>query len=313
MTLSRKHPAELSRLIKGSVSADVPLSRHTSFRIGGPADLLVRPKDVRDLQSVLRYLNERDIGWFILGAGTNVLFHDKGFRGAVIPTKSMTGYCSTTNGSDHMVLTAEAGFPLPALVYKAADLGLRGLEPLWGIPGSFGGAIAVNAGAGGTSTAEFLQRVRILTRDGDEIDSAANEIEFGYRRAAFPTGSIILSGTVRLMKGDRSAIEAALAARRNERRATQPAERRSAGCVFKNPPGQRPAGALIDGLGFKGYSIGDAQVSEIHANFIINRGKATAGQVLELIETIKQRVKAETGIDLEPEIRIVGEGGESVL
>lgn len=307
MTLSPLLQREIAGLIKGRVLTQVPLSRFTSFKIGGPADLLVEPSGPEEVASLLRYLHPRGISYFLLGSGTNVLFHDAGFRGVVIRTAAIRGFAVEQNGSDHARIIVAAGVPLPALISRAAALGWEGLEPLWGIPGSFGGAIVTNAGAGEVSLGDLLIRAKLMSAAGEEIIAEKEKLGFAYRSTKLPANSVVVEGTLRLRRGNQQTIEANMAEARLRRRSTQPLDKPSPGCIFKNLAPDNPAGAIIDRLGFKGTRVGDAQVSEVHANFIVNLGKATAADVLELIEKIRIRVKAEENVDLELEICVMGE------
>jgi UDP-N-acetylmuramate dehydrogenase len=306
VTLTSRQIREIHDLLQGRIHADVPLSRFTSFRIGGPADLMVEPRDVRELATLVQYLRTERIPRIILGAGTNVLFHDSGFRGVVIRTASIGGFEIRENGSVHAMITVAAGVPLPVVVTKACALGWTGLEPLWGIPGLFGGAVVTNAGAKHVSIGLFLERLRLLTEAGDDIALDRDQLDYSYRSMKIPEKSVVVEGTLRLQRGDRQSIEGDLAEARLRRR-LQPSDKPSAGCVFKNPSPENPAGAIIDRLGFKGLTVGGARVSEMHANFIINQGNATAEDVLELIRGIRERVKSEENLNLELEIRVIGE------
>lgn len=307
MSLTSRQIDEIRRLTRGRVQVDLPLSGLTSFKVGGPADLVVEPEDVKELAALLGYLHQRGIPRFVLGAGTNVLFRDAGFRGVVVRTGGLRRLEIYPNGSDHGRIVADAGVPFPVVVGKACSGNWTGLEPLWGIPGSFGGAIVTNAGSGGTSTGDFLVELRLLDEDGTEICLQRSDLVFGYRHMQLPLGAMVVQGTLRLHKGDGETIEANLEKSRSQRRSSQPWSQPSAGCVFKNPSPENPAGAIIDRMGFKGMTIGGAAVSEVHANFIINRGNATASDILELIDTIRGRVKQEEQIELELEIRVEGE------
>ncbi|MEJ2716061.1 MAG: UDP-N-acetylmuramate dehydrogenase [Deltaproteobacteria bacterium] len=239
---------------------NAPLKRFTSFRIGGPADLVVEPTSPSELASLHRYLTEGSIPYVLLGSGTNVLFHDKGFRGVVVRLTSIGGFSVEENGSDHARVTVAAGVPLPLVVSRTARAGWTGIEPLWGIPGSFGGAVVTNAGAGGVSIGETLQEVKLLTRANEPVTLGKDALHFGYRSTLLPHGAIVLEGTLRLGRADRSSTETRLDNARVMRRSSQPWDRPSAGCIFKNPHPDNPAGALIDRLGFKGARVGDAQV-----------------------------------------------------
>lgn len=310
MTLEPQHIERIRNLVRGRIHAAVPLSRFSSFRIGGPADLLAEPESVADLTALVKYVRQWQLPHFFLGAGTNVLFQDGGFRGVVIRLTALTEVTVQANGSDAGRIVAAAGVPLPVLISKASSLGFSGLEPLWGIPGSLGGAVATNAGAGGVNIGDFLIELKLLDESAEEFTLEKHEIHSGYRFMGLPPGAIVIQGTVRLLIGEKSSIEAGLAGARARRRQTQPWNVPSAGCVFKNPSPDNPAGAIIDRLGFKGVTAGGAQVSEVHANFIVNRGQATAADVLRLIEQIRLRVRHNENIDLELEIQVVGEAPE---
>lgn len=300
---------EIRQIVHGRVDVNVPLSRLTSFRIGGPADVVAEPADSQDLARLLRYLQDRNVSRIFLGAGTNVLFHDAGFRGVVIRMTGMKGFDIHTNGSEHALITVGAGTPLPSVVTRACASGWTGLEPLWGIPGSFGGAVVTNAGAGGICTGDFLEKVRLLTFSGEELLVKRPDIRYAYRSIDLPGRTVVVDGSLRLQKGHADRIEVQLQQARTRRQASQPHEGFNAGCVFKNPSPDRPAGMIIDRLGFKGMTVGGAEVSRIHANFIVNRGQAAAADVVELIERIRDRVRELEEIDLELEIRLIGEEG----
>ena len=307
MTLTPARIRDITSLVMERVHQNVPLSRLTSFRIGGPADLVVEPATVGQLAKLLPYLKESGIPFALLGSGTNVLFRDGGFRGVVIRMSAVGGFDVRENGSGGAEVTVAAGVPLPAVVKRSARLGWTGLEPLWGIPGSFGGAVVTNAGAGGVSLGDLLFRLRLLTIDGEELVIGSGEWRADYRSMELPSGAVVVEGTMKLTKGSPEAIQGALQKARVSRRTTQPLDLPSAGCIFKNPSPERPAGLIIDRLGLKGASVGGAQVSEVHANFIVNRGSAPAADVLALVERIRARVKESEGIKLELEILVMGE------
>jgi UDP-N-acetylmuramate dehydrogenase len=299
--------AEVGTLVKGRVVLDAPLSRFTSFRIGGPADVLAAPETAEELAALIRRLHELSVPHVLLGSGTNVLFQDAGFRGVVIRTVAMKNLSVERNGSDHVRITAGAGAPLPLVVGRAARDGFAGLEALWGIPGSFGGAVATNAGAGGVSLGDALIAVKLLDKRGEEVVLERSALRYGYRSMELPPAAAVVEGTLRLSRGARSSVKAALTAAMERRRSTQPWKQPSAGCVFKNPSADNPAGAIIDRLGLKGLSFGDAMVSEVHANFIVNRGSASAADVLALVEMIRRRVKDAHNVHLQLEVRVIGE------
>jgi UDP-N-acetylmuramate dehydrogenase len=307
MSLTPERIREIRVLVSGRIREDVPLSRLCSFRIGGPADLVAEPDRVEQLAKLLPYLTGRGIPFMLLGSGTNILFRDGGFRGVVIRMTALEGFDVMENGSGDARVTAAAGVPLPVVVKRSTRLGWTGLEPLWGIPGSFGGATATNAGAGGVSLGDFLVKVRLLTSEGEELVMGPEDLRADYRSMELPPGTVVVEGTMKLAKGSPETIDEALDKARKSRRASQPLDKPSAGCIFKNPSPEEPAGLLIDRCGLKSESAGDAQVSDVHANFIVNRGNATAADVLALVERIRARVKESEGVDLETEILVMGE------
>jgi UDP-N-acetylmuramate dehydrogenase len=307
MTLTVRQIGEIRDLLQGRILTDVPLSRFTSFRIGGPADLVAEPATVQELTRLIRYLAGECVPHMLLGAGTNVLFHDRGYRGVVVRTGAIDGFEVAENGSEYALVTVAAGVPLASVVSRTSKLGWQGLESLWGIPGSFGGAVATNAGAGQSCVGECLVGMNLITDRGEEVSLQQNAICYEYRSMAIPPKHVIAGGTLRLKRGAPDAIQEQLAAARARRQGKQPWDKPSAGCVFKNPSPDKHAGALIDRLGLKGMTIGDAQVSEVHANFIINRGSATASDVLELIRLVRGRVREEEGLELELEIHVFDE------
>lgn len=307
MILTPRQIEEIRGIANGHVLTDVPLSRFTSFKIGGPADLVVEPTDAARLADVLRFLAEEGIPHLILGAGTNILFRDKGFRGVVIRTAPLSGLDFQEIDSKTVRIEVSAGVPLPSVVSRACKAGWTGLEWLWGIPGSFGGAVVTNAGAGTVSVADRVVLLRLLTERGEEKVLEKQDIVSGYRFMQLPAATVVASATLELPAAPAAAVQGNLEAARAKRRGQQPWDKPSAGCVFKNPSVENPAGAIIDRLGFKGRAVGDAQVSEVHANFIINRGNARAADVLELIEIVRGTVKEKEHIDLELEILVLGE------
>lgn len=299
---------EIRGILNGRALAGVPLSRYTSFRIGGPADVLAEPVDLEELTALLLYLGGRGTRRMFLGAGTNVLFRDEGFRGVVVRTGLIRGFRIEADGSDRALIRVVAGEPLAAAIKKSCTDGWGGMEPLWGIPGTFGGSVITNAGAGSASLGDLLEQVKLLTKEGEEIILTKNDIQCGYRFMKLPADCIVAEGTLRLERHDKAVINDNLDAARRRRKETQPWNQLSAGCIFKNPSPERPAGAIIDRLGLKGLQVGGACVSEVHANFIVNHGEATAADVLNLIEKVRERVGREEKVDLELELHVIGEG-----
>lgn len=286
---------------RGEIRRNEPLALHTSLKVGGPADIFAVPADLDDLRGLLAALAGSRLPFLVIGGGCNLLAKDGGFRGAVI---SLAGFHRLERIPGNLV-TAGAGATNGALVRFSEEAGLGGMEFLSGIPGTVGGALSMNAGAHGEAIVERLATLttlnrEMITRRGQE------KLDFGYRFLKLLPGEIILEATFRLeeRRGEEVAeqIERFLAHRRTTQRVFYP----NAGSFFKNPEGKQ-AWKLIDAAGLRGYRVGGAQVSEVHANFLVNRGNATARDFLELAELVKEKVKAESGIELEEEVRIVGE------
>jgi len=307
VTLTKSHIKEIREILQGYALANFPLHWLTSFRIGGPADLVAVPENAEQLADLVNYLRDRKIPRLFLGAGTNVLFHDAGFRGVVVRMTGLRKWDFRTNSSGQGRITVAAGAALQKVIVKARKLAWTGMEALWGIPGSFGGAIVTNAGAGGVCLGELLCKVDLLTQTGEQISLEKEEIRHSYRTLELPRGAVVLGGTLKLNREDPASIEEKLTKAKSQRRTTQPKGVHSAGCAFKNPSPDNPAGAIIDRLGFKGATVGGAQVSKRHANFIINRGGAKASDVMALVEKIRERVWQEERIELEMEICVIGE------
>lgn len=291
------------------VIPDVPLRSLTSFRVGGPAEAVAFPRDTTSLSRLLAFVKQEGISYFLLGNGTNVLFDDDGFRGLIIALTKIKSFSLESCQPEMTFLTAQGGMPLGLVVCKACRLGLTGMEPFWGIPGSVGGSIACNAGSGGSSLGDVVAELTLLDRDGHEIKLKKGDFSYGYRFCNLPGDSVVLEASFQLFKKSASEIMEDLKRFRNMRRLTQPRGFPSGGCVFKNPSNDLPAGALIEKLGFKGVIEGGAEVSSVHANFIINRYKAKARDILLLIEKIMEKAYVKAGIKLEPEIKIIRSHG----
>ena len=282
---------------------DEPLSKHTTFRIGGPADYLVLPASAREVAAVLVVANEYGMPVTILGNGSNVLVRDKGIRGLVLKFDATMGNI-THNGT---TVKAGAGASLGDVARYAAGHGLTGLEFAVGIPGSIGGAVFMNAGAYEGEIGCVVAAVTAVSSDGRLQRFGHADIRFGYRDSVFQhNGCIICEVELALAAGDDNAIDTKMNDYTNRREAKQPIEMPSAGSTFKRPPGYF-AGTLIEQAGLKGYKIGGAQVSGKHAGFIVNAGGATAADVLALIKEVQRQVLERFGVKLQPEVRIFGE------
>ena len=289
-------------LIKGRVLSDAPMRKFTSIKVGGPADSLLFPRDVAELRKVVRYAKRKKIPILILGKGTNLVVRDKGIRGWVI---------SLTQGMKKVQLDgdeveAEAGLSLQRLVQFSIQKSLTGLEPFFGIPGTVGGGLAMNAGAWGVELKDILLSITLMNEDGGVVERPRQKLKFSYRRLAISPSWIILKGRFHLKKGRKKEILERVKSYSEMRKRTQPLDYPSAGSIFKNPV-EGPAGKWIDEAGLKGFRMGQAMVSDRHANFIINLGKARAQEVIHLMEWVEGKVYEEKGISLEREVRVVGE------
>lgn len=286
--------------LRGRVDRAAPLGPATWFRVGGPADVLVRPADLNDLLLLLRDM-PADMPLTVLGAASNMIIRDGGIAGVVM--RLARGFGDVMVEADGIIAGAAA---LDVTVAEtAAAAGLAGLEFLVGIPGSIGGAVAMNAGAYGVEIKDVLDWAEITTPEGLlRLDAAA--LHFAYRYAQLPARSVVVRARLRAVAGDKTAIAARLAEIRAAREATQPARARTGGSTFKNPHGDRKAWELIDAAGCRGLTRGAAQVSEKHCNFLLNLGGASAADIEALGEEVRARVLAHSGIALEWEIRRIG-------
>lgn len=281
------------------------LSSLTSFRIGGKCKSVIYPESGDDVKRIIAYMNEHGEKYFILGNGTNVLFSDNGFDGHII---SCTGLNEIAIDEDTGAVTAGAGVNLTLLAYKVSKMGYGGLEFAYGIPGSVGGGVYMNAGAYGSELSSVIESVEYFDISSGEVKTVpAKEIYFGYRKTSFmDMNTVILSAKLSLKKGSPEESLALCDEYMARRKDKQPLEFPSAGSVFKRCEG-RFTGEMIEKCGLKGYRIGGAQVSEKHAGFIVNRSGATAQDVLALIDHIKKTVYARYGVSLECEVRVIGE------
>jgi len=272
------------------------------MQVGGPADSLLFPRDVDDLKRVVRYARRKKIPLLILGRGTNLVVRDRGIRGWVINLAQGMKKIQV----DGEVVEAEAGLSLQRLVQFSVRKELTGLEPFSGIPGTVGGGLAMNAGAWGVELKDVLLSVTLMKEDGEIVERSRSRLRFSYRGLAIPSSWIILKGRFKLKTGKKEEIFARVKSYSEMRKKKQPLEYPSAGSVFKNPK-EGPAGKWIEEAGLKGFRIGRAMVSERHANFIINLGKAKAEEVIRLMEFVEKKVYEEKGISLEREVKVVGE------
>ena len=286
--------------VRGECTPDAPLAPRTSIRVGGPADLLVRPADPADLPPLLAACAERGVPIFPLGSGANLLVADAGIRGVVVRLPADLG--EESEEGERLVLSG--GAPLSRLVQRAAAAGLVGCEFAAGIPGSLGGAAAMNAGTRIGEMKDVVERVEVATAGGLRWIPAA-ELGFAYRTCRLPPGAIVTRVAFRLRRGDVTASRAAMDADRDYRRRTQPLSWPTWGSTFRNPPGDH-AGRLVEAAGLKGHREGNAMWSDLHANFVVNLGGATARDCLALIRLARERVRERFGVVLELEVRLAG-------
>ena len=280
-----------------------PMAKHTSFRIGGPADVLAQPGNEAELAELLKRAAHHAVPVTLVGNGSNLLVRDKGIRGLVIKLSNL--FSSITVAGN--VLTFGSGISLAMASKKAASLSLSGLEFAVGIPGTIGGAVYMNAGAYDGEMAKVVTSVQVMDRQGQSSQLKADELDFSYRHTALQnSGLIVTSVTVSLQPGEAESIKAKMDDFSQRRIAKQPLELPSAGSMFKRPVGYF-AGTLIEQTGLKGYTVGGAQVSQKHAGFVVNVGGATAKDVLQLIRDVQDRVLAAQGVQLEPEVLVLGE------
>ncbi|MGD0745957.1 MAG: UDP-N-acetylmuramate dehydrogenase [Verrucomicrobiota bacterium] len=284
------------------VRCDEPLAKHTTLRVGGPADVYVEPASEEDLAGVVRFCTGRGVPFFVIGRGSNLLVRDGGFRGVMICLAHANfSRIEVKDGRLH----CGAGAKLKNVAVEARRHGLSGMEFLEGIPGSVGGALRMNAGAMGGATFEVVESVRLMDFDGNSRELTPKEMAVEYRGCGALKNHIALGAVFKGRSDSQESIMQRMSAFSRQRWTTQPAAP-SAGCMFKNPE-TIPAGKLIDELGLKGTRVGGAMVSHEHGNFIVNDGNATARDVLELIALLKRRAKAERGIELQAEVEIIGE------
>lgn len=295
-------PALNQQILRGEMRLDEPLSRHTSWRVGGPARCFYRPADREDLLLFLHQLDaDEPLHW--LGLGSNLLVRDGGISGTVIATKGTLAGCEWRSDK---TLYVEAGVSCAKVARVAARAGLCGVEFLAGIPGTLGGALAMNAGAFGGETWETVRWVETVDRYGEVRRRAPTDFDIGYRHVNGPAGEWFLSAELALEMGDTAAAQQQIKQLLERRAATQPTSQPSCGSVFRNPPGDYAA-RLIEAAGLKGKQIGGAQVSQKHANFIINTGAATADDIERLISVVQQEVEKLSGVVLVTEVHRIGE------
>lgn len=294
---------QLRNLQVGKILLNEPLANHTTMKIGGPADLFIKPSSIENLEKVMNIINKQHLPWRVIGRGSNLLVSDKGIEGAVI---------KLGKGLDNLEIhetevKVGAGFSLVNLSVQISKKGLAGLEFASGIPGSVGGAVYMNAGAHGSDMSEILEKVHVLFADGTFAWLSKEEMEFSYRTSILQKKrpGIVLEAIFKLKAGNRDEIVAKMQNNKNYRKDTQPYNLPCAGSIFRNPLPYY-AGQLVQEAGLKGYSIGGAQISPMHGNFIVNTGNGKAEDVLALIEHVKGTIYQQYGIKIETEVEIIG-------
>jgi UDP-N-acetylmuramate dehydrogenase len=296
--MDKKLIQKIRKSFSGKVLPGEPLARHTTYHVGGKADLLVIPRDADEAARLYSFVRGEGVPLTVIGAGSNVIAPDEGIRGVVVRTATGSARILYLGGGR---IRADAGVPLLDLVRAASARGLSGLEPLAGIPGTVGGAVVMNAGTRDTETAEVLSRVEVLTSTGRRRVFARGECSFGYRRSIFlGTDWLVLRAEFKLGRGDAGTIAKMVDSFLKDRESKYPLDLPSAGSVFRRPSGDY-AGRLIEEAGCKGMRVGDAEVSGIHANFIVNCGHAKARDILALVSAIRSRVFEKSGVYLELE------------
>jgi UDP-N-acetylmuramate dehydrogenase len=299
---------EILDTTNATISVDEPMKKHTTYGIGGPAELFVLPSDKNDLISIVQLSKKYKQTVTIIGSGSNLLISDNGIKGVVISIK----HCLRAINVDIDKIYVECGTMLGKIVKESMKHDLKGLENLIGVPGTLGGALMMNAGAWGGEISENLESVELLN-DKNEIEILSkSDIDFSYRSSSFGNDIILLSAIFKLKKSDKKIIQDNFDLAKLGRKNTQPLNYRSAGSVFKNPSSKHSAGMLIDQSGLKGFSIGDAKISNKHANFFVNTGDAKADDMISLIKQAKGAVKDQFNIQLDLEVRLLGFNSEEI-
>lgn len=283
--------------------ANEPMNRHTTFRIGGPADLFVMPASTEEIREIIGLCRTESVPYYVIGNGSNLLVGDKGYRGVIIQIYKRMNQIQVENEK----ICAQAGALLSRTASAACEASLTGMEFASGIPGTVGGALRMNAGAYGGEMKQIVESAKVLTTEGEILNLSLEELGLGYRTSVISKNDYVALGAVlSLRQGNRDVIRGRMEELRKKRVEKQPLEYGSAGSTFKRPEGYF-AGKLIQDAGLCGYRVGDAQVSEKHCGFVINRGNATAADVLRLMRYIVDRVEENSGVRLEPEVKKIGE------
>lgn len=309
ITMNSRQQEKLTGLLTRSVHWQCRLDRYTSFAIGGPAEAVVKVESRLELQTLLAFLAEEQIPWRVIGRGTNLLVRDEGFAGVVL---LLEGEFKTVDRQSNQnvgrsIVRAGAGCSLTQLAYRCMEWGCTGMEFACGIPGTLGGAMIMNAGAWGSDMSAIVAGVMLMTADGEKR-FVRRELDFSYRCwngfAAYLGRAVVAEVELALQHGDPDMIRRQCDALQDRRKKTQRCIYPNAGSFFKNPANDS-AGRLIDASGLKGFTFGGAMISEHHANFLVNKGGATAGDVVQLMHIVREKVKSDSGVDLEPEVHFI--------
>jgi UDP-N-acetylmuramate dehydrogenase len=299
--------SDIRESIQGEIKFDEPMSAHTSLKIGGPVDIIAFPEDPVSLKNILVASQKENIPIFVFGAGTNLLASDNRIEGIAVSLKAFRSieYTKETD-EEKAVLSVGAGTPLAMLINFACEGGYSGIEGLVGIPGYVGGAVFMNAGSFGTEIKDVIHSIAVMNMQGDISILSRDDLEFSYRQLALPEGVLILSANIVLKKDSPADVAARTREFMNTKKAAQPLGVHSAGCVFKNSEADS-AGKLIDAAGCKGMRVGGIEVSQMHANYFVNKKNGTCTEFLQLMEIVKEKVMKRSGVELEPEIKIIGD------
>lgn len=282
---------------------DCPMDQFTTFRVGGPANAVCFPKEINQVQTLVKWLNKESLPYLLVGRGSNLLVNDEGLNYVVIILEGSLATIEKTDQKERLLVGG--GLSIVELLSHCSALGLAGVEFMAGIPGTVGGAVIMNAGAFGAAIGDRIQDIQIITSQGEWVTLDQAELQFSYRGLRLPQNAIVVKALIQLIQEDTVVIRERIRDYLSRRKASQPLEFPSGGSVFKNPPNHY-AGKLIEQSGLKGKKIGGAAISAKHANFIVNTGDAKAADIVALMELAREKVKKDSGIDLESEIRIVG-------
>ena len=302
--MDERQRTDLVKIGRNEIRFDCPMNQYTTFRVGGKAEAIYFTKALKELQRMLSYLGRENIPYLVVGKGGNLIVRDGGFKGVVIILQGEMAAIEHDANNDH-IIQAGGGLGIAEALMHCKKNGWGGLEFLAGIPGTVGGAVAMNAGAFGKDIGSMVQKIQIVTYHGELATKNRRQLNFSYRELAIPEGTVIVKVSFELNHETPEIVSNRVADYLSKRKTTQPLEFPSGGSVFKNPPNDYAA-RLIERAGLKGKEIGGAMISPKHANFIVNTGGARAKDILALMDLTREMVKEETGVELEPEIRVVG-------